>query len=94
MKRLIILPLTFAVVAIGTPVQAQSKYDVCAAYARDAMMAFYSSSAVPVPRAARMWNAPPRPMYGRPTGFYPPRPGEDSLRYHFDQCWHGRFEGW
>jgi len=59
MNRLIILPLTFAVVAIGTPVQAQSKYDVCAAYARDAMMAFYSSSAVPVPRAARMWNAPP-----------------------------------
>jgi hypothetical protein len=54
MTRLLCLAVAGAGFATATPSQAQSRFDVCAAYARDSMMAFYSSSAVPVPRAARV----------------------------------------
>jgi hypothetical protein len=57
MKLLFPVTLACAVSAVGTPVEAQSKYDICSAYARDAMKAFYSSSAVPVTMATRSREA-------------------------------------
>lgn len=53
MKWLLPTTLACTVISIGAPLQAQSGYDICAAHARDAMMAFHSSSAVPVPMAVR-----------------------------------------
>ena len=84
MKGLVLALLATGVAALGTPVQAQSRFDVCAAYARDAMMDFYSSSAVPVPRAVR--------SRGRASGVEPARSGysdqqRGSLRAYFHQCW-------
>jgi hypothetical protein len=61
MKWLLAVTLACAAIVLGAPVHAQSKYDVCTAYARDTMTAFYSSSAVPVPRRYRGKMAPREP---------------------------------
>ena len=63
MKWLLVVTFACAAIVLGAPVQAQSKYDVCTAYARDAMMAFYPSSAVPVPRRIRGQETPRGPYY-------------------------------
>jgi hypothetical protein len=57
MKWLFAVTFACAVIAIGTPAEAQSKFDICSAYGRDAMMAFYPSSAVPVTMATRSREA-------------------------------------
>jgi len=56
MKWLLPVILACVVSAMGTQAQAQSRYDICAAYARDAMIGFYANSAVPVTMAERAWG--------------------------------------
>ena len=85
MKRLAFALLVTGVAA-GTPAQAQSRFDVCAAYARDAMMEFYSSSAVPVPRSVRSREAPRGPGYEPARSRYSDEQ-RGSLRAYFHQCW-------
>jgi len=63
MKWLLPVTLCCAALVLGAPVQAQSKYYVCTAYARDAMTAFYSSSVVPVPRRIRAQGTPRGPHF-------------------------------
>ncbi len=80
MKWLFPVTLAFAVIAIGTPVEAQSRYDICSAYARDAMRSFYSSSAVPVTMVARSRQArrgPDASATNQSVG---------SLQSYFKQC--------
>jgi len=74
--------------AIGTPAQAQSKYDICAAYARDAMMGFYASSAVPVTMADRARGSGTGSAFARAvTGKHrPPNQTTGSLQSYFTQC--------
>ena len=88
-----LFPVTFAcaVIAIGTPVEAQSKYDICSAYARDAMRAFYPSSEVPVTMVARSREARPDPQYATAnTRAATDAPATNrsvgSLQSYFKQC--------
>ena len=57
MKWFLPVILACAVGVLGTQAQAQSRDNICAAYARDAMMGFYANSAVPVTMAERAWEA-------------------------------------
>ena len=91
MKWLFSVTLACAVIAIGTPVEAQSKYDICSAYARDAMRAFYSSSAVPVTVATRSREARPGPQYATAniraaTDAPATNQSAGSLQPYFKQC--------
>ena len=91
MKWLFPVTLACAVIAVGTPVEAQSKYDICSAYARDAMRAFYSSSAVPVTMATRSREARPRPQYATAntraaTDAPATNQSVGSLQSYFKQC--------
>jgi len=83
-----LLPVAVALSGLGmaTPVQAQSRFDVCAAYARDNMMAFYSSSAVPVPLAERAWERSYRHGGWGRRDPHPPTHGVGSLGFYFNQC--------
>jgi hypothetical protein len=86
MKSLFAAALAFVVIVTGTQVQAQSRYDRCAAYARDAMTAFYASSAVPVSMAARergMARSPGIREAGAPAGH---NQRSESLQWYFDRC--------
>ena len=77
--------------AIGMPALAQSKYDICAAYARDAMMGFYASSAVPVTMADRARGPGTGSAFARAvTGKH--RPANQitgSLKIYFHPAMHG-----
>jgi hypothetical protein len=90
MKWLLPVALASAVIAIGTPVQAQSRYDRCSAHARDAMMGFYPSSTVPVPMATRARRAPRGASFadaGAMAGkAHAANQGVGSLQGYFDQC--------
>jgi hypothetical protein len=86
MTRLLCLAVAGAGFATATPSQAQSRFDVCAAYARDSMMAFYSSSAVPVPRAARAWEAVSDYGHRSWGRAYTPNQAIGSLRFYFNEC--------
>jgi hypothetical protein len=91
MQWLFPVTLACAVIAIGTPVEAQSKYDICSAYARDAMRAFYSSSAVPVTMAARSREARlgrqnATANTGAATGALATNQSVGSLQSYFKQC--------
>jgi len=91
MKWLLPMTLVCAVIAFGTPVEAQSKYDICSAYARDAMRAFYPSSAVPVTMAVRSRQAGPGRQYATAnTRAAADAPATNqsvgSLQSYFKQC--------
>ncbi len=84
MKWMFAMTLACAVMATGAPAEAQSKYDICSAYGRDAMMAFYASSAVPVTMTTRSRQARRGPQYAATNA-----PGAHSVGSHqsyFKQC--------
>jgi hypothetical protein len=88
MKWLLPVILAFALSAIGTQAQAQSRYDICAAYARDAMTGFYANSAVPVTMAERTWGQDRGYAYTRliPGTHRAAPQATGSLQSYFAQC--------
>ena len=83
-----LLPVMLAGAVCAPQAQAQSKYDICAAYARDAMTGFYANSAVPVTMAERTWGKDRGYAYTRliPGTRRAANPGTGSLKSYFAQC--------
>jgi hypothetical protein len=88
MKSLLPAALASVVIFMGSQAQAQSRHDVCAAYARDAMMAFYSSSAVPVSMPARDRGMARRARMARTDAVASQAVNQetDSLQNYYDRC--------
>ena len=81
-----LLPVILACVVSATQAQAQSRYDICAAYARDAMIGFYANSAVPVTMAERAWGMD-REYARAVTGKrHAANQATGSLQSYFAQC--------
>lgn len=89
MKCLLFVTVAVAGIAGATPIQAQARFDVCAAYARDAMMAFYSSSAVPVPRAERAWEGVMERRYWPRSRDRSHDQRVGSIRFYLNRCLSG-----